>query len=81
MEGECSDCLWRGETLALGLESAGFKVQVFDFTSAYGPEWQRGAGPFPIVMNEFSSAQHLLLAEVRKLERGLAYWTPEGPLN
>jgi hypothetical protein len=71
----------RAETLALALETAGFAVQVLDFTSAFGPEWQRGAGPFPLVKKEFTPAQAPLLGEARTLERGLVLWLKDGPVE
>jgi hypothetical protein len=71
----------RAETLALALETAGFQVQVFDFSEALGPEWQRGAGPFPIQRKEFIPAQAPLLAESRRLPRGLTFWLKDGPIE
>lgn len=71
----------RAETLALALETAGFQVQVFDFTEALGPEWQRGAGPFRSCRKEFIPAQAPLLAESRRLPRGISFWLKDGPVE
>ncbi len=71
----------RGETLALALEDEGFKVRLFDFTDALGPEWNRGAGPFPIGKTPFISKQEKFLSEVRPLARGLTFWLKDGPLE
>jgi len=71
----------RGETLALALQESGFDVQVFDFTEALGPEWDRGAGPFPIASASFIPKQEQFLSEVRPLSRGLTFWLPEGPIE
>ncbi len=71
----------RGETLALALQENGFDVQILDFTSALGGEWNQGGGPFPIAAQTYLPAQKQLLEEVRPLERGLTFWLPEGPLE
>lgn len=71
----------RGETLALALQDNGFDVQVLDFSQAFGPEWNEGAGPFPIAAQSFLPAQKAWLEEVRPLERGLSFWLPGGPFE
>lgn len=71
----------RAETLALALETAGFSVKVIDFSSAFGPEWRRGAGPFPLLKKEFTPAQAPLVAEARRLSRGLVLWLKDGPIE
>ncbi|MBX3021303.1 MAG: hypothetical protein KF799_06450 [Bdellovibrionales bacterium] len=71
----------RGETLAQQLQNNAFHVRVLDFTAAFPREYLRGPGPFPIA-NEVSGAEaKTFLAESEKLERGLAFWLPDGPLE
>lgn len=71
----------RGETLALALQENGFDVQVLDFSSALGSEWNQGAGPFPIAAQIHLPAQKNFLEEVKPLGRGLTFWLKNGPLE
>lgn len=70
----------RGESLALALQENGFDVQIFDFTEALGPEWNRGLGPYPIAASAYLP-KNQVLDEVRPLSRGLTFWLPDGPIE
>lgn len=71
----------RAETLALALETAGFSVQVIDLSMAFGREWSRYVGPFPLLKKEYSPAQAPLIEEARRLPRGLVLWLKGGPIE
>ncbi|HMN69746.1 MAG TPA: hypothetical protein PKC28_14480, partial [Bdellovibrionales bacterium] len=71
----------RGETLALALQKNGFAVRVLDFTQAFAPEYQRGAGPFPIARTNQFPEHAVVTDELRILPRGLTLWLEKGPLE
>ena len=71
----------RGETLVRALEQARFRVTTLDFTDAFGAEFTRGLGPFPVALTEYLPAQAELLGEMRPLPRGLAFWLNDGPIE
>lgn len=71
----------RGETLATALQESGFQVRILDFTSAFTNEYQRGAGPFPVIDKSFFPAQRELLDEAETQEQGLTFWLKDGPIE
>ncbi len=71
----------RGSTLAQALHSAGFKVRVFDFTAAFPGEYQRGAGPFPLINKTYVHEQVDWVGRAQPLSRGLSFWLSDGPLE
>lgn len=71
----------RGETLALALYENGFQVKILDFTAAFAPEYQRGAGPFPVVDKAFFPVQREFLNEVELQPQGLTIWLKDGPFE
>lgn len=71
----------RGEALAEALQNNAFSVRILDFTKAFSSEYAKGTGPFPIALDAGLPEHKKWLAEAERVERGLAFWLPEGPVE
>ncbi|MGE4133963.1 MAG: hypothetical protein AB7F86_20165 [Bdellovibrionales bacterium] len=71
----------RGESLARALQAEDFDVQIFDLTSAFGSEYRRGLGPFPLSEGTYLPEHEDLWTASTPLRRGLTVWLKEGPVE